>query len=90
MKEKIKTAALIANGLLMGVLFTLSVSLGVSMDPSLGPLYTLSRWLRGENTVSQVQEEQSDPAAYPLAVSAFQKGDLPAWSPGSGPGPGPR
>ena len=76
MKEKIKTAALIANGLLMAVLFTLSVSLGVSVDPSLGPLYTLSRWLRGENTVSQVQEEQSDPAAYPLAVSAFQQGDL--------------
>lgn len=76
MKEKIKTAALIANGLLMAVLFTLSVSLGVSVDPSLGPLYTLSRWLRGENTVSQVQEEESDPAAYPLAVSAFQQGDL--------------
>ena len=33
MKEKIKTAALIANGLLMGVLFTLSVSLGVSLSP---------------------------------------------------------
>ena len=46
MKEKIKTAALIANGLLMAVLFTLSVSLGVSVDPSLGPLYTLSRGLR--------------------------------------------
>ena len=76
MKEKIKTAALIANGLLMAVLFTLSVSLGVSVAPSLGPLYTLSRWLRGENTVSQVQEEESDPAAYPLAVSAFQQGDL--------------
>ena len=45
---------------------------GPFSGPSLHPV----RWLRGENTVSQVQEEQSDPAAYPLAVSAFQKGDL--------------
>ena len=76
MKEKLKTAALVANGLLMCLLFALSVSLGVRVDSSLGPFYTLSRWLRGENTLSQVQQQESDPAAYPFAVSAFQNGGL--------------
>ncbi len=48
MKERIKTIALVGNILLMALLFCLSITVSVEMSENMGPLYTVSRWLRGE------------------------------------------
>ncbi len=71
MKERLKTLALVANVALMAVLFALSASISVGVNPNMGPLYAASRWLRGESAPIQSVKERAPAAAYPIRLTAI-------------------
>ena len=70
MKERIKTAALLLNVLLLAALFVLSASISIGVSPGMGPLYTASRWLRGESAPIQQVREPAQSAVYPIRLTA--------------------
>lgn len=75
MKERIKTAALLLNVLLLAALFVLSASISIGVSPGMGPLYTASRWLRGESAPIQPVREQAQAAVYPIRLTAVHGPD---------------
>lgn len=88
MKERIKTIALVANIVLMMVLFGFSILVSVEMSENTGPFYAVSRWLRGETAPRQEVARTEAPTEYPIRMVAvepedglavyYQRGDLKA------------
>lgn len=76
MKERIKTIALVGNILLMALLFCLSITVSVEMSENMGPLYTVSRWLRGETAPRQEVARTAVPTAYPARIVAVKEEGL--------------
>ena len=76
MKERLKSIALGLQIALMLVLFVLSIAVSVRADESFGPLYRLSRWLRGEAAPRMDVVQAVQPAAYPTRIVAAQESGL--------------
>lgn len=75
MKERIKTIALVANVVLMMVLFGFSILVSVEMSENTGPFYTISRWLRGETAPRQEVTRTEAPTEYPIRMVAVEPGE---------------
>lgn len=73
MREKIKTALLIINIVLLGTLFFISLTVGLEPKSTSGPIYAITRLIRGDGAPKKVETEAVFAASSPIKMSVVTR-----------------
>lgn len=73
MREKIKTSLLIINIVLLGSLFFISLTIGLEPKSTSGPIYAITRLIRGDGAPKKVETEAIFAASNPIKMSVVTR-----------------